>query len=138
MKSDEEIVEAYDLTGSRRGAAELAGCSHHGRALCRGAGGGSVGAGRRDEEDGRFEAIQGLVELTGGLDAVRTISARLLSSSPRGSSSARMTETPASRPPDPSNANGSPRTGRAPAHRHEGGRSVALPSTHADVATRTR
>ena len=32
MKSDEEIMEileAYDLTGSFRGAAELAGCSHH-------------------------------------------------------------------------------------------------------------
>ncbi|HEX2301629.1 MAG TPA: IS21 family transposase [Pseudonocardiaceae bacterium] len=32
MKSDEEIMEileAYDLTGSCRGAAELAGCSHH-------------------------------------------------------------------------------------------------------------
>ena len=32
MKSDEEIMEileAYDLTGPFRGAAELAGCSHH-------------------------------------------------------------------------------------------------------------
>ena len=32
MKSDEEIMEileAYDLTGSLRDAAELAGCSHH-------------------------------------------------------------------------------------------------------------
>ncbi|QUY63368.1 Transposase [Gulosibacter molinativorax] len=32
MKSDGEIMEmlaAYDLTGSLRAAAELAGCSHH-------------------------------------------------------------------------------------------------------------
>jgi hypothetical protein len=29
VKRSEEIVEAYDLTGSYRAAAELAGCDHH-------------------------------------------------------------------------------------------------------------
>ena len=56
MKSAEEIMnilEAYDLTGSLRDAAELAGCSHHtvaryvaGRERGPGAGRGGAPAGR--------------------------------------------------------------------------------------------
>src|SRR3954466_2774419 len=59
------ILEAYDLTGSLRGAAALAGCDHKTVArlvAAREAAGGEFGARRRPLVDGFAEKIEELVD----------------------------------------------------------------------------
>ncbi|WP_290427274.1 IS21 family transposase [Sinomonas terrae] len=85
MKSNEEIMEileAYDLTGSYRAAAELAGCDHHTVARyvkLRAAGGPDREKGQRARPiDGFLPKIEELVERSGGRVRADVVHERLV------------------------------------------------------------